>query len=575
MKVCSWFPLLWLLSGVSSFVVQSPLATTIARKDFGSNTKLKLAEFSELTSAAAADFANHANTQGFSMDTTAMSSLADDTSHALSSLLVSATNPFKSGEISSKVAAGSSLIMLCIVFLLFLWRRTIDAVRRRIPTSLLPVIESNIGDCAGLGFVGLALKYALEYNGVKKYLETFSMEYFGQKGIVIENFLFLHEAFFQVGISFFVATAVMIFMGLRMLDKLDNIQEMQTDRQTGICDVTAENLARSFPAKEFLRPQDQPGYVSIWRDIFMGENERAAKTLLMRNLVVEKYPYLPPTFRIEPIIEESFALNLFRIVQITPVTWLYLIPALALVNAIDLSHGVINSSSSNAVASVGYFFSTFAAIGSAWFTTCSSGIWGYWNCWKTTQIKYMVLPRLAPDPMDGRPLILPPPMYDDFLRTRFISSPATIQRVEKIWGKPPQTLLDELFGQAGSAGLEFYLKSIKLQVGLCLTQVVFFGSQIVGRDLDVYVNGLKGVGDPTNATLELYAYGSFVLFSLFELTFVAPRAFWNYCLIYCFDEENLEELMERAGYGSALRGQPVLAQPDIPVSGSETPFILE
>ena len=161
----------------------------------------------------------------------------------------------------------------------------------------------------------------------------------------------------------------------------------------------------------------------------------------------------------------------------------------------------------------------------------------------------MVLPRLQPDPADGRPLILPPPMYDEFMRSRFLSSPPTLQRVEKIWGQPPETLLDELFGQAGAAGLELYLNSIKLQVWLLLTQVVFFGSQIFIRDLDVFVNNIKAVGDPRFSVVELYAYGSFVVFAFFQLFFVAPNAFWNYCLISCLDEDNLQELLERTGYG--------------------------
>ena len=548
-----WILLLGLLSSrVSAFV---PLATT-SRTTIGtlrqptSNTRLHLAEVSDFTQAATDLWANHHYHQLIPNDM-ALTFGGGTEENGLSSLLLAADSksPFKSGTVSYKTAAASSIMMLIIVSLYFIWGKSVIYVRRKIPTSLRPVVDSVIGEIGGLGIVGLVLTSVLGYPGVKKSLEGYSKDYFGEKNILVENFDFLHMTFFQLGVAFFIASGLMVLVGLKRLDDIDDIQELQMDRASGVVDVTAERLAASIPGREFNKPLEQPGFVNIWRDVFMTDSERAARTLLMRNLVVEKYPYLPDTFRIEPIIEESFALNMYKIVQLSYIAWIYIIPALAYSNAIDIAHGVVNASAKNTADSVGYFFSTFNSIGSAWSISCCCGIWGYWNCWKMTQIKFMVLPRLQPDPADGRPLILPPPMYDEFMRSRFLSSPPTVQRVEKIWGQPPETLLDELFGQAGAAGLDFYLQSIKLQVWLLLTQLVFFGSQIFIRDLDVFVNNVKAVGDPRFSVVELYAYGSFVLFAFFQLFFVAPQAFWNYCLISCFDEDNLEELLERTGYG--------------------------
>ena len=556
-RATRWILLLGLMSSrVSAFVPTTTRRTgSILQSPGHSNTRLHLAEFSEFTNAATdIIWANHHHHHVLFHNDVASSwaagTITEDASSGLSSLLMAADkSPFKSGSVSYKTAAASSIMMLIIVSLYFIWGKSVIYVRRKIPTSLRPVVDSVIGEIGGLGIVGLVLTSVLGYPGVKKSLEGYSKDYFGEKGILVDNFDFLHMTFFQLGVAFFIASGLMVLVGLKRLDDIDDIQELQMDRASGVVDVTAERLAASIPGKEFNKPLEQPGFVNIWRDVFMTDSERAARTLLMRNLVVEKYPYLPDTFRIEPIIEESFALNMYKIVQLSFIAWIFIIPALAYSNAIDIAHGVVNASSKNTADSVGYFFSTFNSIGSAWSISCCCGIWGYWNCWKMTQIKFMVLPRLQPDPADGRPLILPPPMYDEFMRSRFLSSPPTVQRVEKIWGQPPETLLDELFGQAGAAGLDFYLQSIKLQVWLLLTQLVFFGSQIFIRDLDVFVNNVKAVGDPRFSVVELYAYGSFVVFAFFQLICVAPQAFWNYCLISCFDDENLEELLERTGYG--------------------------
>jgi len=441
-----------------------------------------------------------------------------------------------------------------IISLLVAWEKALEFSRERIPVSLRPTLEVTVGEIAGLGFVGLVLGSILSYPGVQKGFEKTSVEYFGEKKILIENFDYFSHALFQIGVSFFVGAGLMVFLGLKKIDDIAEVQDLQLDRNAGSADITAEKLAMSIPAKSFNQPQEQPGYVSIWRDVFMGKNERAAKTLLMRNLIIERYPYLPSQFRVEPLLEESFAQNMYRAVQISPLTWISFIPILALANTIDISHGVVNGAASNAAASVGFFESTAVAIIPAWFFIVLSGIWGYWNSWKMTQIKYMALPCLAPNPGDGRPIILPPPMYDDFLRGRFFSSPPSLQRVEKFWGKPPRTMLDDLFGQAGSAGLDLYFYSIKNHVWLNLAMCVFFGTQVFGRDLDVFFYFQKTAGNPSYATMELYSYGSFLAYSLFQLLVFAPKAFWNYCIVYCFDEDNLEDLLEITGYGRPIGG---------------------
>ena len=453
---------------------------------------------------------------------------------------------------------GSSLIMLTIVGLLYMWEESVEWVREAVPQTLLPVVESILAEIGGLGFIGLVLQTLLGNSAVKESLEEISIFFFGETDILIENFEFLHAAFFQVGVGFFLAAGLMVVVGLQKLKEIETVEGLQLDQETGACTVTAEKLSKYLPTPATATATKEEDGVTVtsgssssssllWDEIFMSKEERAAKSLLMRSRFMDLYPHLPDTFRVESIISASFAQNLYKMVEVSPLTWIFLIPALAFANAIDLSHEVVNAASPNAIESVGYFFSTFASIGPATFTVVLAAVWGFWNCWKVTQIKYMLLPSLGSDPTTGNVDILPAPIEDKTARESFNSSPAWVQPIENIWAKPSQNEFDDLFGTAGGAGFKLYQNSIKYQTWLCLTHIVFFGTQIVPRDIDALISGATNVGDPSHLTAELVTYGGFILASLLQLILVSPRAFWNYCLVACVEEKNSLALLELSG----------------------------
>jgi hypothetical protein len=58
----------------------------------------------------------------------------------------------------------------------------------------------------------------------------------------------------------------------------------------------------------------------------------------------------------EAYAEEVLAHNLNETVELSPLVWLPIIQALAVANAVDLSHDVVNAASPNAYESSGYFF---------------------------------------------------------------------------------------------------------------------------------------------------------------------------------------------------------------------------
>ncbi|CAB9507438.1 expressed unknown protein [Seminavis robusta] len=499
-----------------------------------------------------------------------LAELSDDTTiSSVSSLVAAADTIFKSGSINWKAAAGTSVMAGGIVGLLVGWQKMTKYFYLRQPPSFRPVQESIFNTLAGLGVVGVSLNLILGVQPVQKSLTTFSKDFFGKPDILVENVMFLHDAIFQLGVAFAICAGLMLIRGERKLIDIASIQEEQIDPQTGIYRLTAENLARYIKIREFNRPQEQPGYIGIQREIFMDTGEWSAKILLLRSHVMDLFPSLPADFRVEALMEEDFAANMYKAVQVPFFAWALYIPALAISNSIDLSHGVVNSGAANDAASAGYFFDEFFSFVPSISSVIIGSIWGWWNCWKMTQVKYMILPRLEPDQAnDGMPVIRPPPMYNDYVRSTFDASPPSLRRVERFWGKEPQTIYDDLFGQAGSAGLELYGNSIKYQFWLTLTNVVYFGLQILPRDLEVFVNGAKA-GDPTNVSVELWFYAIMMSVSLINLFLVTPRTFWNYSLVSCMEGENLVELLRLSGYGTPQQvAQPrTSTNPSLPMGG--------
>ena len=474
-----------------------------------------------------------------------------------------------SGIIPILPVVGSSCIMLTIVGLLYLWETSVEYVRETIPKALKPVIESILGEIGGLGFIGLIVQTVI---GGALPLEELSIQLFGEKELLLETFEFLHTAFFQVGIGFFVAAGTMVYVGIQKLQEIESVENLQRDITTGTCSVTPEKLTQYLPVMNITATTtaDDESFTTttaanddennknkdLFSEIFMSKEERAGKTLLLRNRLLEQHPNIlsADSFSIEKYIENSFATNLLELVELSPLTWIYLIPALALANSVDLSHDVVNSSSPNALESVGYFFSTPWVLYSSIVTVALSIIWGIWNCWKVTQIKYMLLPRLGrqQDTDTGGEVIviLPPPIDNDQEREKFVTTtvsltPFWVQPLESIWSEPAKTNYGQLFGTAGAAGPELYRSSIQYQTWLCITNIVFFGSQIVSRDIEAIFTGAP-VGDPVNLIPEFVTYGSFVLLSLIQLIFFSPRAFWNLCLIDCAEDGASEEVLNRA-----------------------------
>ena len=85
---------------------------------------------------------------------------------------------------------------------------------------------------------------------------------------------------------------------------------------------------------------------------------------------------LSKNFRITTYLENIFIKNKLDIVTISPYNWLPLIPVMAVTNAIDLQHDVVNSDAYNAVSSSGYFISTLIVFLPTLILQLTCWIWG-------------------------------------------------------------------------------------------------------------------------------------------------------------------------------------------------------
>ena len=264
---------------------------------------------------------------------------------------------------------------------------------------------------------------------------------------------------------------------------------------------------------------------------------------------------LPKSFRITTYLERVFADNKLDIVSISPFSWLPLIPAMALANAVDLSHDVANSEAANAAASSGYFFSTPWVFFPTLFVQVTCLVWGSFNFWKMAQIKSMLVPSLIASSPEGAEVagttagtpgnesrsirLLPPAVESPELRAKFQSTPFWVRPIESLFRRePPKNRVEELFGEIGGSGPEFYLNSIKFQIWFTVSAFVVFCSQIIPRDLYALWHDptLASVGDPEHLVPELIAYGSFAALALLQLATMVPVTFLNYCLVTCVED---------------------------------------
>ena len=242
----------------------------------------------------------------------------------------------------------------------------------------------------------------------------------------------------------------------------------------------------------------------------------------------------------------------FNFIEISPAVWIPLIPSIALSNALDLSHDVVNAQSANAAASSGYFVSTPWVIWPSFLTQAGTLVWGLTNYWKMAAMKQMLLPGLAEvdvESMDTsstgtktndissrsskRVVLCAPMVEDDALRKNFSvhhSTPFFARWFEERKSSPAKNRIDELYGVVGANGSEFYFESIKFHLWKCATGWIAF-SQILPRDLYALTHPSDMIGAPEYLVPEIVVFSLFVALDLFQAVVLVPTTIINYSII--------------------------------------------
>lgn len=384
--------------------------------------------------------------------------------------------------------------------------------------------------------------------GIGRILGEISEEFLGESDILLEVFENLHNAFFEVGIAFFLVMGTVVFAVLKRISELSEISQLAIDTD-GDGEVTLEELADALNVESLIVDLDGDGELSddeikfalrkVKNRNFFGEasltaEERASEILLIRQEFLLDHN-LTDSFQIEKYFEQIFGHNLEEMVELSPLTWIPLIPLLSLLNSIDLDNEIVSASSLNAPASSGLFItSQYFFMPSVLFTLVGLA-WGVFNFWKMKKVKNMLIPTLVKDGINGPATLLPPRYQDEELRSAVNTSPGPVAFIERIvGGKEARNKHEELFGVAGQNAPEIYRTSIKFHTWLCVAQIVFFTNQIVFRDyfalLD-YNSGLlsaDAIGDFNSLVPELGLYLVFVILAVVQL-FLAPTSFLNYC----------------------------------------------
>mmetsp|Transcript_19195 Transcript_19195/g.46327 ORF Transcript_19195/g.46327 Transcript_19195/m.46327 type:complete len:357 (+) Transcript_19195:1102-2172(+) len=242
----------------------------------------------------------------------------------------------------------------------------------------------------------------------------------------------------------------------------------------------------------------------------------------------------------------------FNFIEISPAVWIPLIPSIALSNALDLSHDVVNAQSANAVASSGYFVSTPWVFWPTFLTQVGTLAGGLTNFWKMAAMKQMLLPGLAEvefESMDitatatktndisrqssKRVVLCAPMVEDDAERKDFSvhhSTPIFARWFEEKNSSSPKNRIDELYGVVGANGSEFYFESIKFHLRKCATGWIAF-SQILPRVLYALTHPSDMIGAPEYLVPEIVVFSVFVALDLFQAAVLVPTTILNYSII--------------------------------------------
>jgi len=412
-----------------------------------------------------------------------------------------------------------------------------------VPPALLPCVNSMLAELAGVGAIGLVIQLLLAF--LKPLAEKMSVACFGEEDTMLETFEFIHLRIFEVAALFFVLMGRLLAMFLSHEHKLTKaIIKADAD---GDGKVTPEEFQAAFGATS-LTAITSLSWVDEMRAANAGDPVDA---YLFRRRFKMSQEMLPEEWGLEATgdyAEAAAAETLDELVELSPTTWLFILPLLAVSQYVKIKRGAVGADTEGLAAGA-YFSDPIVLYGCIIALSIGLG-WGVYNFAKLVAIKKIIRPVVRP--MADNPNLLE------------VAEPLLYQReAMENWMKTNRELLyitdllshstgykggthhdhHRLFGAAGHHGPHLFLQSIKLHTWLLVLACIYSIEWVVG---DIAHLTKFGYADATPGVVpELIFFSVASIVSIAMLHSLTPATFTIYNLVTVVEGCTQKDVVEK------------------------------
>jgi len=339
------------------------------------------------------------------------------------------------------------------------------------------VLNSMLGEIAGLGFIGLLLRLSESFFGPS--FEAMSEAAFGEEEALIEAFEFMHNKFFEVATLYFLYQGWMLKRMLNTMGKrLVSIQKADAD---GDGDVTEAEFEAAFGARGL---EDR----SFGSMLLAGElGMSLGDVYLFSRRFIESHG-LTKAFNPLVYLDEVGAANLIVMVELQPLVWLGMLPPLCVFESIKIRAEVPGDDVNGEAA--GTYFRTPELLIATILVEVIGIAWGCYNYCKVLALKRILRPRIHKNPYTHKLQYGAPPVYDDgaidaFLEAHdwsLMSCTRMLTHVTRSYGDVGHEQ-HRLFSIAGSQGPNLLMRSIKFHTWFLMAGATFCFTAVLVPDL--------------------------------------------------------------------------------------------